>query len=86
MCQSEYIIFNINGTMINVFIMTGMVAAMLNIEISFFLLLLSLPIIIMIGYGVLGIVDELVLFSGPIALSIGVSPELTSIFLFYYIG
>ena len=79
-------IFNINGTMINVFIMTGMVAAMLDIEISFFLLLLSLPIIIMIGYGVPGIPGELVLFGGPIALSIGVSPELTPIFLSLYLG
>ncbi|MEM7125866.1 MAG: cation:dicarboxylase symporter family transporter [Chloroflexota bacterium] len=79
-------ILNINGTMINVFLMTGMVSAMLGVELSFFQLLLSLPIIIIIGYGVPGIPGELVLFGGPIALSIGVAPELTPIFLSLYIG
>jgi Na+/serine symporter len=79
-------ILNINGTMINVFLMTGLVAAILGIEISFFQLLLSIPIVIMIGYGVPGIPGELVLFGGPIALSMGISPELTPVFLSLYIG
>ncbi|MEM7539353.1 MAG: cation:dicarboxylase symporter family transporter, partial [Chloroflexota bacterium] len=79
-------ILNINGTMINVFLMTGMVAAMMGLDISFLHLLLSLPIVIIIGYGVPGIPGELVLFGGPIAHSIGVPPELLTIFLSLYVG
>lgn len=79
-------ILNINGTMVNVFLMTGLVAAILGIQISFFQLLLCLPIVIMIGYGVPGIPGELVLFGGPIALSLGVSPDLMPLFLSLYIG
>lgn len=79
-------ILNINGTMINVFLMTGLVAAILGIKISFFQLLLCLPIVVMVGYGVPGIPGELVLFGGPIALSLGLSPEMTPLFLGLYIG
>lgn len=79
-------ILNINGTMINVFLMTGLVAVILGIEISFFNLLLCLPVVVLIGYGVPGIPGELVIFGGPIALSLGISPELTPLFLSLYIG
>ena len=77
---------NINGTIINVFIMTGLVASVLNIEISLLQLLLSMPIVFLIGYGVPGIPGELILFGGPVALSMGVSPELMPIFLGLFIG
>lgn len=77
---------NINGTIINVFLMTGLVAAILNVEISFLQLLLSIPIVFLIGYGVPGIPGELVLFGGPMALSMGVSPELMPVFLGLFIG
>ena len=78
--------FNINGTMINVFIMTAIVAGMLGIQISFIQLFLSIPIVFLIGYGVSGIPGELLIFGGPIALCMGVSPELTPLFLSLYIG
>ncbi|EDN69514.1 conserved hypothetical protein [Beggiatoa sp. PS] len=77
---------NINGTIINVFIMTGLVAAILNIEISLLQLALSIPIVFLIGYGVPGIPGELLLFGGPMAICMGVSPELMPIFLALYIG
>ncbi len=77
---------NINGTIINVFLMTGIVAAILGIPLSFLQLLLSIPIVFLIGYGVPGIPGELLLFGGPMAICIGVSPELTPIFLSLYIG
>ncbi|MDM8568074.1 hypothetical protein QUF50_00885, partial [Thiotrichales bacterium HSG1] len=38
------------------------------------------------GYGVPGIPGELVLFGGPMAICMGVSPELMPIFLGLYIG
>lgn len=77
---------NINGTIINVFLMTGLVATILNIDISLLQLLLAIPIVFLIGYGVPGIPGELILFGGPVALSMGVSPELMPIFLGLYIG
>jgi hypothetical protein len=77
---------NINGTLVNVFIMTGLVAAILNVDISLIQLLLSIPIVFLIGYGVPGMPGELILFAGPMALSMGVSPELMPIYLSLYIG
>jgi len=77
---------NINGTIVNVFIMTGLVAAILNIDISFIQLLLSIPIVFLIGYGVPGMPGELILFAGPMALSMGVSPQLMPVYLSLYIG
>lgn len=77
---------NINGTMINVFLMTGLVATILDIDISLLQLLLCIPIVFLIGYGVPGIPGELILFGGPVALSMGVSPELMPVFLGLYIG
>ena len=77
---------NINGTIINVFLMTGLVAAVLNIEISLLQLLLAIPIVFLIGYGVPGIPGELILFGGPVALSMGVTPELMPVFLGLFIG
>jgi len=77
---------NINGTIINVFLMTGLVASILNVDISLLQLLLSIPIVFLIGYGVPGIPGELILFGGPMTLSMGVSPELTPIFMGLFIG
>jgi hypothetical protein len=77
---------NINGTVINVFLMTGLVAAILDIEISMLQLLLSIPIVFLIAYGIPGIPGELLIFGGPMALCMGVSPELTPMFLALYIG
>lgn len=77
---------NINGTIVNVFIMTGLVAAILNVDISLVQLMLAIPIVFLIGYGVPGMPGELILFAGPMALSMGVSPELMPIYLSLYIG
>lgn len=77
---------NINGTVINVFLMTGLVAAILGIEVSMLQLLLLIPVVFLIAYGVPGIPGELVIFGGPIALSLGLAPEVAPIFLALYIG
>jgi Na+/H+-dicarboxylate symporter len=77
---------SINGTMINVFIMTGLVARMLGIEISVVQLFLSIPVVFLLGYGVPGIPGELLIFGGPMAICMGIAPELTPIFLSLYVG
>lgn len=79
-------ILNINGTIINVFIMTAVVAGMLGIPLSCIQLLVSIPIVFLLAYGVPGIPGELVLFAGTMALCAGVPPELTPVFLSIYIG
>lgn len=81
---SSYI--NINGTIICVFILAGLVAKILNIQISLLQLLLSTPLVFLIGYGVPGIPGELLLFGGPIVVLLNLSPAITPIFLALYLG
>jgi hypothetical protein len=77
---------NINGTVINVFIMIGVVGGILNLDLSALHLLLCIPVIFLIAYGIPGIPGELIIFSAPIALSLGVSPELMPMFLALYVS
>lgn len=77
---------NINGTIINVFLMTGLVAQIIGVEISILQLLLSIPIVFLIAYGIPGIPGELVIFGGPMMLCMSISPELSPIFLSLYVG
>ena len=77
---------NINGTMICVFVLAGLVAGILNIQITALQLLLSVPLVFLIGYGVPGIPGELLLFGGPMIICLGISPELTPVFLSLYLG
>lgn len=76
----------VNGTIICVYVMTGVVASMLGIEVSVFQLLISVPLVFVLGYGVPGIPGELVVFAGPVAVILGVNPELMPIFLAMYVG
>ena len=77
---------NINGTIINVFLMTGLVAAILGVEVSILQLLLLIPIVFLIAYGIPGIPGELVIFAGPIVLTLGLTSAIEPIFLALYIG
>lgn len=77
---------NINGTVINVFIMTGVVAGILNLDISALHLLLCIPVVFLIAYGIPGIPGELIIFSGPLTLCLGIQPELAPMFLALYIS
>ena len=77
---------NINGTLINVFLMTGLVAAILGVQVSVLQLLLLIPIVFLIAYGIPGIPGELVIFAGPITLTLGLAPDLMPVFLALYIG
>jgi len=77
---------NINGTLIAVFVLGGLVTSMLGLEPSLLEWFLVIPIVFLLGYGVPGIPGELILFAGPIGILLGLSPEVTPIFLALYIG
>lgn len=77
---------NINGTLICVFVLGGVVTSMLGLRPSMFEWMLVVPIVFMLGYGVPGIPGELILFAGPIALLLNLPPEITPVFLALYIG
>lgn len=76
---------NINGTVINVFLMTGVVAGILNLDISALHLLLCIPVVFLIAYGIPGIPGELIIFSGPLTLCLGIEPALMPMFLALYV-
>lgn len=76
----------INGTIICVFVLAGLVAGLLGIQISFLQLLLGIPAVFLIGYGVPGIPGELLLFGGPMVTVLGVAPETAPTFLALYVG
>lgn len=77
---------NINGTIICVFVLGGMVASMLGLEPSLLEWFLAIPIIWILGYSVPGLPGELVLFAGPVALLLNVPEALVPVFLALYIG
>lgn len=77
---------SINGTMICVFVLAGLVSQILGLQISLLHLLMLVPIVFLMGYGVPGIPGELILFGGPIVAMFGLSPELAEVFLTLYVG
>ena len=76
----------INGTVICVYILGGLVTSILGIEVTFFQLLISIPLIFLLGYGVPGIPGELIIFAGPLSIILGLPEEVTGVFLALYIG
>ena len=77
---------DINGTLINVFILGAIVMLMLGLDISVMGLLMIIPVVFIISYGVPGIPGELVLFAGPIATMMNITDPTLPIFLAVYIG
>ena len=77
---------NINGTLICVFVLGGLVARMLGLELSALELLLCIPIVFLIGYGVPGIPGELILFAGPMAMLLHIPEDILPVYLALYIG
>ncbi len=76
----------INGTVICVYTLAGLVTSILGIEVSFVQLLLSIPLVFLLGYGVPGIPGELIIFAGPLSIILGLPEEVTGVFLALYIG
>lgn len=77
---------NINGTVICVFVMAGVVASMLGHSISLVEFLVAIPVVFIIGFGVPGIPGELVLFAVPLALILNIPTAIVPAFLALYIG
>jgi len=77
---------DINGTLINVYILGAIVMLMLGLDISVLGLLMMIPVVFLISYGVPGIPGELVLFAGPIATMMNITDPTLPIFLAVYIG
>lgn len=77
---------NINGTLICVVVMGGVVSAMLGLSPSLLEWMFAVPIIFLLGFAVPGIPGELVLFAGPLATLLGLEPEMAGIFIALYVG
>jgi Na+/H+-dicarboxylate symporter len=77
---------NINGTIINVFILGAIVLLMLGLNVSVIELLLIIPVVFLISYGVPGIPGELVLFAGPMATLLNIPEAVLPVFLAVYLG
>ena len=77
---------DINGTIINVFILGAIVLLILGLNVSVIELLLIIPVVFLISYGVPGIPGELVLFAGPMATMLSIPEASVPVFLAVYIG
>ena len=77
---------DINGTLINVYILGAIVMLMLGLDISVLGLVMMIPVVFLISYGVPGIPGELVLFAGPIATLMNITDPTLPNFLAVYIG
>lgn len=77
---------NINGTTMSVFCLAGIVATVCGVEISLIHLLLALPVVIMIGYGVPGVPGELVFYAVPMMTLLNVPSEIKSVFLALFLA
>ena len=77
---------DINGTIINVFVLGTIVLLVLGLKVSVIELLFIVPIVFLISYGVPGIPGELVLFAGPMATLLNIPEATLPIFLAVYLG
>ena len=77
---------NINGTLICVFVLLGVVANLMGFRLSVLELLSCIPLVFLIGYGVPGIPGELILFAGPITVLLNLPASIIPTFLALYSG
>ena len=77
---------DINGTIINVYILGAIVLLILGLNVSAVELLMIVPIVFLISYGVPGIPGELVLFAGPMATMLNIPEPMMPVFLAVYLG
>lgn len=77
---------SINGTLISVFVLAGVVGRVMGMPFTLVDLLLAVPVVFLISYGVPGIPGELLLFAGPLAMILGVPEAAIATFLALYIG
>ena len=77
---------DINGTMICVIVLMGVVASLLGIQLSWVQLALCIPLVFLIGFGVPGIPGELLLFGGPLVMLLNFPEQVGNAFLALYLG
>lgn len=77
---------NVNGTLICVYVLAGVVLKLLGVQVSPAEWLLTVPVVLLISYGVPGIPGELVIFAGPLATLLNLPPDIYPAFLAVYIG
>jgi len=77
---------DINGTIINVFVLGAIVLLILGLNVSVIELMFIIPVVFLISYGVPGIPGELVLFAGPMATMLNIPEASLPIFLAVYLG
>lgn|GEM_PF-3229638 len=75
----------INGTLICVYVMGVMLAKFVGSQICVIQLLVSLPVIFLLGYAVPGVPGELVIFADTMALILGIPPTVKPLFLALYL-
>lgn len=77
---------NINGTTMHVILLAGIVAIIIGYKPSLFELLISVPLIVLIGYGVPGVPGELVLFAVPMVKMLNLPEPLIPMFMALYLA
>ena len=77
---------DINGTIVNVFILGAIVLLILGLNVSVIELLMIISVVFLISYGVPGTPGELVLFAGPMATMLSIPDASMPVFLAVYIG
>jgi Na+/H+-dicarboxylate symporter len=79
-------VLSTSGTLMCCFVLIPAVCALLELDISLVQLLLCLPVLYILGFGVPGIPGELVLFAGPVMGVLAVPPAQQALFVLTFIG
>lgn len=79
-------VLSTSGTLMCCFVLIPAVCALLHLDISVVGLLLCLPVLYIIGFGVPGIPGELVLFAGPVMEVLSVPQAHQALFVLTFIG
>jgi Na+/H+-dicarboxylate symporter len=79
-------VLSTNGTLMCCFVVIPAASGLLGHAVGVVDLLLCLPVIYIIGFGVPGIPGELILFAGPIMGMMSIPPDKQSLFLMTFIG
>ncbi len=77
---------NINGTLICIYVLGGLVLKILGLNVSFVEWILTIPVVLLISYGVPGIPGELIMFAGPLATLLNLPSDIYPAFLAVYLG
>lgn len=77
---------NVNGTTMHVILLAGIVGVLVGSPPSLVQLLLAIPVIVLIGFGIPGMPGELVIFALPIVKLLGLPAPCIPVFMALYIA